>query len=102
MLDILANRPKNIRIVFGNKVLFIKIIQEATCCSYILLLAVVAAFNEINNTLFNYPRYRANSVLKQILDEVADYLFVALYCLLLAYTKGFQGFKIILSCRSNF
>ena len=48
MLDILANRPKNIRIVFGNKALFIKIIQEATCRSYILLLAVMAAFNELN------------------------------------------------------
>ena len=101
MLDILAKRPKNIRIVFGYKMLFIKIIQEAAYRFYILLLPILAAFYELSNTVFDYPGYRVDSVLKQILNEVADYSFVALYCLLLAYPMSFQGFKIIFSSRSN-
>ena len=64
--------------------LFIQIIQEAACRPYILLLAVLAAFDELYNTVFGYPGYMADSILKQILNKVADYSFVALYCLLLA------------------
>jgi len=54
MFDILTERPKNIRIVLGYEMLFIKIIQEAAYRSYILLLAVLAAFYELYNTVFDY------------------------------------------------